>query len=200
MPSISMFLILVGGWFLHLCQVLPACFSSSDGDLPICTTASCLLAFPSRLSAASSQPLILQEPPLLSTSPIIPIPFFFSSISILFWQNFKSDHPTFWLLHLMSVSEQLTASKKHRDCAYRTRFKCVSTDLQTQHTPGSPDMGKFPSYLHILSWTCKNLVLHGENGWNHMGNNLSLHTFISNFLLDLIRHLELFSLELTIKS
>ena len=101
---------------------------------------------------------------------------------------------------ILCLSEQLTASKKHRDCAYRTRFKCVSTDLQTQHTPGSPDMGKFPSYLHILSWTCKNLVLHGENGWNHMGNNLSLHTFISNFLLDLIRHLELFSLELTIKS
>lgn len=74
MPSISTFLILVGGWFLHLCQVSPACVSSSDGDLPRCTTASCLLAFPSRLSAASSQPLILQEPPLWAPSRSSPSP------------------------------------------------------------------------------------------------------------------------------
>ena len=111
---------------------LPPCFSFS--------TQCCLVPAPHPAGA-----------PSVSTIPIIPIPFFFSSISILFWQNFKSDRPTFWLLHLTSVSEQLTASKKHWDCAYRTRFKCVSTDLQTQHTPGSPDMGKFPSYLHILS-------------------------------------------------
>lgn len=202
MPSVSVFRIfMVGGWCLHLCQVLPSCVSSSDGDLPRCAAANCLLAFPSL-----TQCCLLPAPhppgaPSVSTISIITIPFFFSFILILFWQNLKSGRPTFWLLHLMSVSEQLIASKKHCNCAYRTRFKCVSTDLQTQHTPGGPDMGKFPSYLHTFSSLSqistlnppppdRDLKLHGENGWNHMGNNLSLHTLISSFSLDLFRHLE----------
>ena len=161
---------------------LPPCFSFSDSVLPP--------------PSPSSSRCPLCEHHLHHHHPLL---FFFHLDSLL--ANLKSGRPTFWLLHLMSVSEQLIASKKHCNCAYRTRFKCVSTDLQTQHTPGGPDMGKFPSYLHTFSSLSqistlnppppdRDLKLHGENGWNHMGNNLSLHTLISSFSLDLFRHLE----------